>query len=194
MFCIKIHCITVQNKKGKREMKYKIFILFALCTFAGYANETNTICDTTNAVVLVLHKDKDGTVAEISGNHWSVTLPYDIFSGGKYDGSGTNIINGAAACTELSIKSAPDGSSYDGGTAVPGDTNTFVMMRASNHGTKCWCKLSGPMTSWWVYVHEYADTETCASECTTYCANGFATNTQMSNGRYVRNALIDAVW
>ena len=175
-------------------MKYKIFILFALCTFAGYANETNTICDATNATVLVLHKDKDGTVSESTGNHWAVALGYDIFSGGKYDGSGTNIINGAAACTELSIKSAPDGSSHDGGVAEPGDVNTFVMMRASNHGMKCWCKLSGPITSWWVYLKSYDSDESCASDCNSYCANGFATNTQMSNGRYVRNALIDAVW
>lgn len=175
-------------------MKYLLTIIMLCVTFASYANETNTICDTTKAVVLVLHKDKDGTVTENSDNHWSVTVGYDILSGGAYDGAGVNIVTGSAACSELSIKSAADGSSYDGGTAEPGDANAFAKMGAANRGTKCWCKLDGPMTSWWTYVHEYADTATCAAECSTYCANGFATNTQMSNGRYVRNALIDAVW
>lgn len=175
-------------------MKYLLTIIMLCVTFASYANETNTICDTTKAVVLVLHKDKDGTVTENADNHWAVTVGYDTLSGGAYDGSGNNVVTGIVSCSELSIKSAADGSSYDGGTAEFGDANTFAKMRATNRGTKCWCKMEGPMTSFWVYINEYADTETCASECTTYCANGFATNTQMGNGRYVRNALIDAVW
>ena len=169
-------------------------LLLITLTLSCFANETNTICDTTKAVVLVLHKDKDGTVTENADNHWSVTVGYDTLSGGAYDGSGNNVVTGITTCTSLDIKSASDGSSYDGGTAVPGDVNTFAKMRATNRGTKCWCKLEGPMTSWWTYLREYSDTATCAAECNTYCANGFATNTQMSNGRKVRNALIDGVW
>ncbi len=175
-------------------MKYKIFLLFALCTFASYANETNTICRSTGSVTLVLHKEVNGSVSESADNHWSVTLPYDILSGGEFDGAGIDTLTGSAACSTISVKSAPDGSSYNGGAVEPGDVNTFAKMTATNQGNKCWCKMDGPITSWWTFVHEYADTATCASECTSYCANGFADNTQMSNGRYVRNALIDAVW
>lgn len=175
-------------------MKHRIILMFVLCTFASYANETNTICRSTGSVTLVLHKEVNGVVSESADNHWSVTLPYDILSGGEYDGAGIDTLTGSAACSTISVKSAADGSSYNGGAAEPGDVNTFAKMTATNQGNKCWCKMDGPITSWWTFVHEYADTATCASECTSYCANGFAGNTQMSNGRYVRNALIDAVW
>lgn len=171
-----------------------ISTMMIIATVAAHANETNTVCRSSGSVALVLHKEVDGTVSENADNRWAVTLPYDIFSGGVYDGAGSDILRGSAACSNISVKSAPDGSSYNGGAAEFGDVNTFAKMAATNEGAKCWCKLDGPITSWWTYVHEYSDTSSCASGCTTYCANGFATNTQMSNGRYVRNALIDAVW
>lgn len=175
-------------------MKVFVCCFFICWSFVAVANETNTICDSNSAVVLVVHKDKDGVVSENNGNHWVVTVDYDILSGGAYDGAGVNTVKGLAACSSLNIKSAVNGSTYNGGTAVPGDANSFVKMRAVNNGTRCWCRLNGPITSWWTFVHEYSDSITCAESCSSYCANGFAKNTQMSNGRYVRNALIDAVW
>ena len=175
-------------------MKKWMFLIFVCFAIPCFANETNTVCRSSGSVALVLHKEVNGTVTENADNHWAVTLPYDVFSGGAYDGAGSDTVRGSAACSTISVKSAADGSSYNGGTAEFGDVNTFAKMAAANEGTKCWCKMDGPITSWWAYVNEYADADTCASECTTYCANGFATNTQMSNGRYVRNAIIDAVW
>ena len=175
-------------------MKSLIFILSLFVSLQCFANETHTVCRGSNAVTLVLHKEVNGTVSESADNHWAVRLPYDIFSGATFDGSGSDVLSGISACSMISVKSAADGSSYDGGTISPGDVNTFAKMPASNEGTKCWCKMEAPMTSYWTYVKEYADASTCASECTSYCANGFANNTEMSNGRYVRNALIDAVW
>ena len=104
-----------------------------------------------------MHKDKDGTVTENADNHWAVTVGYDTLSGGAYDGSGNNVVTGIVSCSELSVKSAADGSSYDGGTAEFGDANTFAKMRATNRGTKCWCKMEGPMTSFWVYINDKVD-------------------------------------
>lgn len=175
-------------------MKYLFHLFLMMASVTCFANETNTICRNTGSVALVLHKEVNGTVSESADNHWAVTLPYDILSGGTYDGAGIDVIKGSAACSTISVKSAADGSSYNGGAVEPGDVNTFAKMTATNQGNKCWCKMDGPMTSWWTFVHEYADANACASGCTSYCANGFATNTQMSNGRYVRNAMIDAVW
>ena len=175
-------------------MKALLSLLLITLTLSCFANETNVVCRSSGSVALVLHKEVNGTVSENADNHWAVTLPYDVFSGGEFDGAGIDTVTGSAACSTISVKSAPDGSSYNGGAAVPGDVNTFARMAAANAGNKCWCKLDGPITSWWTYVHEYADADACASGCTSYCATGFATNTQMSNGRKVRNALIDGVW
>lgn len=127
-----------------------LFIIFTALN--SYANDANTICRNAGSVVLVLHKDVNGTVSENADGNWSVNVPYDILSGGEPNPAGRDTVTGITSCNTISVKSAPDGSSYNGGAA------------------------------------------TCASECNTYCANGFANNTAMSNGRVIRDALIDAVW
>ena len=138
-------------------MKKLITCIFICFSCTCIANETNNICRRAGAVAMVLHKEVNGTVSTNANNHWSVTLPYDIASGGMYDGAGINVQQGIAACSSISVKSTSDGSSYDGGTAVPGDVNTFAKLTPSNNGNKCWCKLDGPITSWWTFVYEYAD-------------------------------------
>lgn len=185
-------------------MKGKIAIglcLSAICADAFAADELANayfdICKTDGAIVLVLHKDIDSSAPTIDGNKWSVELPYDMLSGGEPYSGTTSTINGIAACSNISVKSAPDGSGYDGGAIEPGDVNTFAVMTDASAGKKCWCRLTGPITSYWTYVYEYASDDECATNCPAYCGNGFATNTNspaMTNGRSVRSAIIDGVW
>ena len=111
-------------------MRGIIFISLFLFSTVCFANNTNKVCNSNGSVVLVLHKEVNGTVSENADNHWAVTLPYDVFSGGEFDGAGIDTVTGSAACSTISVKSAPDGSSYNGGAAVPGDVNTFAVMGA----------------------------------------------------------------
>lgn len=189
-------------------MKYVILsVLVLLISGHAMANDeysTNAyyeVCKNEGAVVFVLHKDIDGTVksADNTTKKWSVELPYDVLAGGtpyqaeKYAGK-TNVIKGISACSTINVKSAENGSGYNGGAITPGDVNTFAIMTDVSYGPKCWCRFTGPVTSWWTYVREYSDDNECAQNCTTYCANGFAGNVKLSNGRMSRNAMIDGVW
>lgn len=186
-------------------MKGKIAIglcLSAICADAFAADELANayfdICKSEGSIVLVLHKDIDGTLTGTDGNQWTVELPYDVLTGGEPYSGKTSTINGIAACSNISVKSAPDGSGFDGGAIEPGDVNTFAVMTDASAGKKCWCRIAGPtITSYWTYVYEYASDDECATNCPAYCGNGFATNTNspaMTNGRKVRDAIIDGVW
>ena len=175
-------------------MKKFVFLFSLLFVCNCFANDANTICRNSGAVVLVLHKDVNGTVSEDADGKWAVTVDYDILSGGDANPDGADTITGTSSCNTVSVKSADDGSSYNGGAAEPGDANTFAKMSFANTGDKCWCRMTGPITSWWMFVRTYDDNDACKSNCNTYCANGFASNTEMSNGRLMRNAFIDSVW
>ena len=183
-------------------MRY-LLLLFLLPLLIGplYAEQAADtyldICRTDGSLVVVLHKSIDGKAPVIDGNKWSVELPYDMLTGGLPNSGLTSTINGASACSTMAVKSALDGSSYNGGVAQPGDVNTFATMAAGSAGPKCWCRLTGPITSYWTYIYDYGDNEACAKGCPSYCANGFATNSNtpaMEGGRSVRSALIDGVW
>jgi hypothetical protein len=185
----------VHINTGEMGMHRLIVTLFLiLASIGSYANDANTICRNAGSVVLILHKDVNGTVTENADGNWAVSVPYDILSGGEPNDAGKSVVTGMTSCNTISVKSAADGSSYNGGPATPGDANTFAKMSTANTGSKCWCRMTGPVTSWWTFIREYSDNATCASECNTYCANGFANNTAMLNGRVIRDALIDAVW
>ena len=180
---------------------FTFLFITMMSTHAIGADETTNayfdICRTDGSVVLVLHKDIDALSVTIDGNKWSAVLPYDMLSGGEPYSDITSTLNGIAACSNISVKSAPDGSSYNGGTIEPGGVNTFAVMTDASAGKKCWCRLTGPITSYWTFIYEYPSDEECAAGCPTYCANGFATNTNspaMANGLSVRSAIIDGVW
>ncbi|MDW2995300.1 MAG: hypothetical protein R8N24_04755 [Alphaproteobacteria bacterium] len=188
-------------------MKGKIAIglcLSAICADAIGADELANayfdICRTVGDVVLVLHKDVDANSVVLDGNQWTVELPYDILSGTDAGSVGTknSTLTGIAACSTINTKSNPDGSSYtcDGCSPVrEGDVNTFAIMTDASAGDKCWCRLTGPITSYWTFVHQYSSDKDCADNCPTYCANGFAKNTpMMDGGGSIRGAIIDGVW
>ena len=194
-----------KTTKGQ-EMKGKIAIglcLSAICADAIAADELSNayydICRTDGSIVLVLHKDVDALEYTRDKNKWSVKLPYDVLSGTdtSVEEMETSTQNGIAACSTINTKSKPDGSSYtcdDCSPVQPGDVNTYAIMTDASAGTKCWCRLTGPVTSYWTYVYEYGDDDECADKCPEYCARGFAKDDNSLNGLSVRSAIIDGVW
>lgn len=188
------------------KIKYILPIFLSILTHnlmaaTDLANAYYEVCQQEGAVVFILHKDIDGMVitTDAPARKWSVELPYDMLSGGEpyedaqYAGK-SNVLKGISACSTINVKSAENGSSYNGGAIEPGDVNTFAIMTDASTGPKCWCRFTGPITSWWTYVREFNSDNDCNTSCTDYCANGFASNTEMSNGRKVRDAMIDGVW
>lgn len=174
-------------------VKRYLLILFAMITCGAYATDNNEICRRSSMVMLVLQKDVNGSVTNNDSDEmrWAVDYGYDLLAGtGEY----VTEITGSATCNDISVKSAVNGSSSNAGTAEPGDANTFLRAVYTDVGKNCWCKMDGPITSWWVFLRAYDNAESCASGCTSYCASGMASNTEMSNGRLMRTAIFDSIW
>ncbi len=159
-----------------------------------WAADNNEICRKNSLVMALLNKKENGLVLDINLDKktWLVKYNYDLFAG-THDITASEIY-GYATCNDVDVKSAADGSSSNDGTAEPGDANTFLRAATGDVGVNCWCAMDGPVTSWLTFLKTYNTAEDCATNCTSFCANGMANNTEMSNGRGVRSALFDAVW
>ncbi|MFQ6730075.1 MAG: hypothetical protein ACLRFK_03455 [Alphaproteobacteria bacterium] len=174
----------------------RIFYAFLMMviTVSSYGADTNEICKRKTMMMIVLQKNVDGTVTDVDTDtlKWGVDYGYDIFA--NTHSESISEITGSTTCNDIAVKSAIDGSSNNAGAAEPGDANTFLHAATNDVGTNCWCKMDGPVTSWWVYLKTYDSASACASGCTSYCANGMANNTEMPNGRKLRHAIFDAIW
>ena len=175
----------------KRILYLMVMILMAL---PSYGADTNEICKRKTLMMIVLQKDVNGSVSDIDTDayRWSVEMGYDLFANSHT--VSVSEITGSTTCNDIAVKSAIDGSSNNAGAVEPGDANTFLRAATGDIGTNCWCKMDGPVTSWWVWLKAFETADACASGCTSYCANGFAKNSEMSNGRLMRNAIFDAIW
>lgn len=169
-------------------------ILMFIISVSSYGADTNEICKRKTMMMIVLQKNTNGTVTDIDTDalKWGVDYGYDLFA--NTHTVSASEITGSTTCNDISVKSAIDGSSNNAGAAEPGDANTFLRAATGDVGTNCWCKMDGPVTSWWVYLKTYDSADACASGCTSYCANGMANNNEMSNGRLMRSAIFDAIW
>jgi len=92
-------------------------------------------------------------------------------------------INGMATCNEINTNTSD-------ATAKMGDANTHLRASTADIGTQCWCSLTGPITSWWVYYKAYDSEDACASACARDCAAAIKDNT--SNFR--TNGIYAAIW
>lgn len=178
-------------------MRYMYFILFATAAVLmspSYAVDIDEICMRNTLTMLVIQQDKDGSVTENNTDtrSWAVDFDYNLFS--DNNNMYASEIAGNTACVDISVKSALAGNNSNAGTAAPGDANTYLHVEDYDTGTHCWCKMSGPVTSYWVYLKTYDTADVCNSDCNTYCVNGFANNSAMSNGRNMRDAIYNAIW
>ena len=170
------------------------FFTVMMILLPAYSADTNEICKRKTLNMIVLQKNVNGTVTDVDTEslRWAVDFGYDLFA--NTHTVSVSEITGSTTCNDIAVKSAIDGSSNNAGATEPGDANTFLRAATNDVGTNCWCKMDGPVTSWWVYLKTYDSADACASGCTSYCANGMANNNEMSNGRLMRSAIFDAIW
>ena len=170
------------------------FFTVMMILLPAYSADTNEICKRKTLNMIVLQKNVNGTVTDVDTESlpWAVDFGYDLFA--NTHTVSVSEITGSTTCNDIAVKSAIDGSSNNAGATEPGDANTFLRAATNDVGTNCWCKMDGPVTSWWVWLKAYDTADACASGCTRYCADGFANNSEMSNGRLMRSAIFDAIW
>ena len=176
-------------------------LMIPICAFAADQDE---ICRRNTLTMLVIQKDEPGTFNPKSDlnnadKKWIVHFNYDLFANMR-PGITASDIYGSATCNGKDVKSNLEGTSNNAGPASIGDANTFLKASPLDVGVNCWCKMDGPVTSWWTYFKKYDTKQLCAEQCTTYCAEKFTSNgelgTNTNSGKvvYGRDALYYTIW
>lgn len=152
-------------------------VLGVLCGAAYGA----TTCIHNQTPVFIIKKSVDPTSVSSDADSMTFSLRFD------YDlvpnNSSYRTLDGMATCNEISTDTAGD-------NVVLGAANTHLRASNADVGTMCWCQLTGPITSWWVYLRQYSDDASCASSCARDCASAIRENTDnfRTNGVYL------AIW
>ena len=188
-------------------MKRILIFLLTLVTLPSFAgsDDTNEICRRNTLVMAVLQNDVNAIEARINNDtkKWAVRFNYDMFANAHPSNYEAYVIKGRTTCNMIDFKSSDNGLSSNNGTASTGDANTFLKASAPDVGVNCWCKMDGPVTSWWTYLKKYEDSgdksgrKICEEQCTTLCATAFAKNTNVDGGNtgiLIRNALLNKIW
>lgn len=129
--------------------KYLIAVLLLFIPCVTYAL---TMCARDNSLVIVLNRNDVGGATGSFGrneNMWRVNFTY-----------GTII--GEATCLSESEKENVSFTDYPKGL--------HGVNSASEQRLYCYCRMTHPALSDWVYITNYSESETCHGQCTGFCA------------------------
>ncbi len=161
-------------------MKKTISLSILLTLFYAGAYAATT-CIRNRTAVFTIKKSENPTSVSSNTAEKTFTLRfgYDLVP----NNSSQRTLNGTATCNEITTNTAEI-------TAAPGDANVYLRASSADIGTQCWCSLSGPVTSWWVYYGAFDSEDACDAGCTSACATAIKDNTNnfRTNGIYL------AIW
>ena len=154
--------------------------LVLLCT-AGYAATT---CLHSYTAVAVVRKNVNPIASSYNSAErtFTLTMDYDIIPGNE----NSRTLYGEATCNEITTDTS-------GATIAVGDVgaaNTHLRATTGDVGTRCWCALTRPVSSWWTYYKTFDSDDACANGCASACAAAIKDNT--SNFR--SNGVFMAIW
>lgn len=141
----------------------KLIISGLIAMFCASADAT-TMCATDDTLAIVLDPVINGTAHSYNTDlfEWSATFSY-----------GT--VWGIATCVDTSGTS---------NTAVEElrDSNGEIATGGERTGKYCWCQLSHPAKSRWVFRSAYSSVAVCRSNCANYCAHNVRSNSAFRTG------------
>ena len=144
----------------------KISGVLMLCLLPIYANATD-MCARDDTMVLVFDKDIGGSGYGNNATEWTW---WTSFAYGR--------IAGDATC--LSVKEGLGRTGTMGAYYGTGDySKTFIEVEPGLKGTDsdgndrkyCWCKMTHPVSSRWVFSYARDDSSACASDCAANCGS-----------------------
>ena len=147
----------------------RFIVLFGLVFAITAAFADTNICRKNNTLVILLSKSTNGQSAtsDASDKTWSVTFNYTTMS---VQSRTSSSISGEAACNEIS-----------GSANTP---NTALITSVTDEGTNCWCSMTAPAISYWVFNQTYGTSAACASGCAAACASSVNTSTLFRTGMF----------
>ena len=127
-------------------MKIMFSIIIGV-TVATSADAANTMCVTSDNNSIILDPSIEGTAytRDEATKTWITTFP-------------NYTVSGIATCNSTQGVSARAYPEYN-----------FDNNQASSEGIYCWCRMTSPVRSAWVYSREHSSASECASYCANYC-------------------------
>jgi len=121
----------------------------AVLAYAGTASAT-TMCVTNDNTNIILDPSIEGTDyhRDEATKTWTTTFP-------------NYTVSGIATCNSTSGTYARAYPEYN-----------FDNNHASSEGVYCWCRMTSPVRSAWVYGSERGSASECASDCARRCGSG----------------------
>ena len=132
--------------------KFLLSIIAIFITFSAYAG---AMCSDTDYVTLVLDPYINGTnyTYNAAAMTWTTIFPYGN-------------VSGVAVCNDT-------GGSY----AVASNNEQY-----DTGGVKCWCKMTHPAVSRWVFSASYSSASDCAGSCAPDCGIRVRVNSGFRSG------------
>lgn len=155
----------------------KILIIVIFCIGLVSAR-ADTVCLRDVTAMFTIKKSINPISYTVSGNTFTLNMNYDVLPGKT-----SRTLMGAATCNEITTKT-------DGSAAKSGDVNTHLRASDGDVGVQCWCSLTGPVTTWWVFYKTYSDASVCASSCAQECATVAVSN----KNNFRTSGLYLAIW
>ena len=137
------------------------FLMAVFCLLISFAANAASMCIPKSTYIAVLVPDKNGTSSDYdSDGNWTAIFDYTTAGLNSVTSS---VVVGISSCNEIpgTVNAAADG----------------ISASASDTGNYCWCGMTKPLISKWVFVGEYASDEVCAQSCAARCANYAETST-----------------
>ncbi len=152
-------------------MKKIALIILTLITNPTYAT---TMCAANNTVAVVL----DPTISFTNGH----TYDKAMFTWKAWSVYGT--ISGISACINK-------GQGYSIGTSeahlrdINNSGENKLIKGTEKYGQYCWCKMTHPASSFWIFLRNYIDNETCYSNCVNSCGDLRSFNMALQKGYFL---------
>ena len=144
----------------------KRIIIFAMMIMLAVPAVAVSVCAKDSVVTVVLDPSIDG--ASYTQNNSTGTWK-TVFSYGN--------VSGISTCVSI----APTG---DTGSTKTTDGTPLDATGGETTGRYCWCKMTHPMSSLWVFGYGYVDAADCASRCTNYCGVRAQANAALRSGLF----------
>lgn len=130
-------------------------ILIMISMFGIGMAHASVMCSDSDYVTLVLDPYIDGTTYtyNAAGMTWNTVFPYGN-------------VSGIAVCNDT-------GGSY----GVASNNEQF-----ETGGVKCWCKMTHPAVSRWVFRASYSSASECSGGCASYCGSTVRSRSDFRSG------------
>ena len=137
-------------------MKKIISILMMMITIPSFAT---TMCAVNDSVAVVLDPSVGGTAGgafNSATSTWSATFPYGM-------------IYGVSAC--LNVGQGKSQGYYESQLTDTNNGETNLVVGTEKYGRYCWCKMTHPVASLWVFNYDSGSAASCASNCAAICGD-----------------------